>query len=146
MFSHDCNTPIYLLGVDIKGNNVSHLSVVIVLCRPINNLMLDVSICHNFLWSDQVPSITFLWNSNPEALKRESLLNTNADGGLNIVDIKTKIVSLFIKQVLQLIKRHRAKLTLLAVYWLVIHLRVCSPFCLYQFCMQNKYLNTPITP
>ena len=33
----------------------------------------------------------FLWNSKPVALKRESLLNTFADGGLNIVDIRTKI-------------------------------------------------------
>ena len=41
----------------------------------------------------------------------------------NIVDIKTKIESLFVKQVLQLIKEHRAKWTFLAVYWLGIHLR-----------------------
>ena len=33
----------------------------------------------------------FLWNSKPVALKRESLFNTFADGGLNIVDIRTKI-------------------------------------------------------
>ena len=33
----------------------------------------------------------FLGNSKPVALKRESLLNTFADGGLNIVDIRTKI-------------------------------------------------------
>ena len=37
-------------------------------------------------------------------LKRKSLLNTFADGGLNIVDIRTKIESLFVKTVLQLIK------------------------------------------
>jgi len=29
----------------------------------------------------------FLGNGKPEALKRESLLNTFADGGLNIVNI-----------------------------------------------------------
>ena len=46
----------------------------------------------------------FLWNSKPEALKRKSLLNTFAEGGFNIVDIRTKIESLFVKQVLQLIK------------------------------------------
>ena len=68
-------------------------------------------------------AFTFLWNNKPEALKRESLLNTYANGGLNIVDIKTKIESLFVKQVLQLIKEHRAKWTFLAVYWLGIHLR-----------------------
>jgi hypothetical protein len=68
-------------------------------------------------------AFTFLWNNKPEALKRESLLNTYADGGLNIVDIKTKIESLFVKQVLQLIKEHRAKWTFLAVYWLGIHLK-----------------------
>ena len=33
----------------------------------------------------------FLWNSKPKALKRESLLNTFADGGLTIVDMRTKI-------------------------------------------------------
>ena len=46
----------------------------------------------------------FLWNSKAEALKRKSSLNTFADGGLNIVDIRTKIESLFVKNVLQLIK------------------------------------------
>ena len=32
-----------------------------------------------------------LWNSKLVALKRESLLNTFADGGLNVVYIRTKI-------------------------------------------------------
>ena len=41
-----------------------------------------------------------------EALKRESILNIFADGGLNIVDIRTKMEFLFVKQVLQLIKEH----------------------------------------
>ena len=41
----------------------------------------------------------FLWNSKLEALQRDSLLNAFADGGLNI-DIKTKIESLFVKQLL----------------------------------------------
>ena len=40
----------------------------------------------------------FLWKSKPEALKRKSLLNTFADGGLNIVDIRTKIEYLFVKK------------------------------------------------
>ena len=43
-------------------------------------------------------------NSVPnKALKRKSLSNTFAEG-LNIVDIRTKIESLFVKKVLQLIK------------------------------------------
>ena len=46
----------------------------------------------------------FLWKGKPEALKRKSLLNTFADGGLNVVDIRTKIECLFVKKVLQLIK------------------------------------------
>ena len=46
----------------------------------------------------------YFWNSKPEALKRKSLLNTFADGGLIIVDLRTKIESLFVKNVLQLIK------------------------------------------
>ena len=33
----------------------------------------------------------FIWHIKPKALKMESLLNTFADGGLNIVDIRTKI-------------------------------------------------------
>ena len=40
----------------------------------------------------------FLWNSKPEALKRKSLLSTFADGGLNIVDIRPKIESIFVKK------------------------------------------------
>ena len=35
----------------------------------------------------------FLWNSKPEALKRKSHLRTEVD----IVDIRTKIESLFVK-------------------------------------------------
>ena len=46
----------------------------------------------------------YLGNGKPEALKRNSLLNTFADGGLNIVNLRTKIESLFVKKVLQLIK------------------------------------------
>ena len=61
-------------------------------------------------------ALTFLWNSKPEALKIESLLNTFAD-------IRTKIESIFVKQVLQLSKEHRAKWTFLAVNWLGIHLK-----------------------
>ena len=61
-------------------------------------------------------AFSFLWNSKPDALQRDSLLNTFADGGLNIIYIKTKIESLFVKQVLQLIKELRAKWTFLAVY------------------------------
>ena len=59
--------------------------------------------------------------SKPEALTRKSLLNTFADGGLNIVDIRTKVESLFVKKVLQLIKEHNARWKLLAVYWLGIY-------------------------
>ena len=33
----------------------------------------------------------FIWHIKPKALKMESLLNTFADGGLSIVDIRTKI-------------------------------------------------------
>ena len=53
----------------------------------------------------------FLWNSKPEALKIESLLNT-------LEDFITKIESIFVKQVLQLSKEHRAEWTFLAVNWL----------------------------
>ena len=60
------------------------------------------------IWSlNSVPNKvvkTVTGNSKHEALKRKSLLNTFAYGGLNIVDIRTKIESLFVKNVLQLIK------------------------------------------
>ena len=65
----------------------------------------------------------FLWNSKPEALTRKSLLNTFADGRFNIVDIRTKTESLFIKQVQQLIKEHNARWTYLAMYCLGIHVK-----------------------
>ena len=74
----------------------------------------------------------FLWNSKPEALKRKSLLNTFADGGLNVVDISTKIKSLFVIKIIQLIKEHNAIWNFLAVYWLDIHLKEhLVLFCLY---------------
>ena len=52
----------------------------------------------------------FLWNSKSEALKRESLLNTFGDGSVNIVYIIELKYNLYSsKNVLQLIKEHRAK-------------------------------------
>ena len=44
------------------------------------------------------------------------------------VDIKTNIEYLPVKQVLQLIKEHRAKWTFLAVHWLGIHLEYVASF------------------
>ena len=69
----------------------------------------------NFVYNELV--CPFLLKSKHEALKRESPLNTFEDGALNSVDTRTKIGYLYFKQVLQLIKEHRAKLTFLAVYW-----------------------------
>jgi len=66
---------------------------------------------------------TFLWNKQPEALKRETLYNTFLNGGLNIIDIKTKLASFRVIQVLQIIKGQGAKWKHLAVYWLGLHLR-----------------------
>ena len=37
-------------------------------------------------------ALPFFWNSKPETFKRESLLNTLADGGLNIINIRTKSI------------------------------------------------------
>ena len=72
-------------------------------CHPVVELLLGRrdSRCQTIVNKLAFP---FLWNSKPEALQRDSLLNVFADGGLNIIDIKTKIESLFVKQVLQLIK------------------------------------------
>ena len=70
---------------------------------------------------------TFLWKSKPEAIKRETLLNDYRNGGLNVVDIQTKLQSFMIKQVLQLIKGTKAKWKYLAVYWIGLHLRKYVP-------------------
>ena len=70
---------------------------------------------------------TFLWKNQPEAIKRETLFNEFPKGGLNIVDIQTKLESLLVKQVLQLIKGTKAKWTYLAVYWIGLHLKHFVP-------------------
>lgn len=70
---------------------------------------------------------TFLWKGQPEAIKRETLLNDFPNGGLNIVDIQSKLESLLVKQVLQLIKGNKAKWKYLAVYWIGLHLREFVP-------------------
>lgn len=70
---------------------------------------------------------TFLWKNQPEAIKRETLFNEFQKGGLNIVDIQTKLESLLVKQVLQLIKGTKAKWKYLAVYWIGLHLRHFVP-------------------
>ena len=70
---------------------------------------------------------TFLWNSQPEALKREMLLNDFPNGGLNVIDIKTKIESFLVKQVLQLFNGSQVKWKYLAIYWIGLHLREYVP-------------------
>ena len=94
----------------------------------------------------------FRWNSKPEAWKRKSRLNTFADGGINIVDIRTKIEYLFVKQILQLIKEHNAMWTFLAVYWLGIHLKNVQSVRLFlllafqtNFTKQQTYEVSPVT-
>ena len=67
----------------------------------------------------------------PEAIKRETLLyrmiTGNGGGGLNVVDIETKLQSLMIKQGLKLIKGNKVKWKYLAVYWIGLHLGKCVP-------------------
>lgn len=67
--------------------------------------------------------LRFLWNNQPEAIKRKSLFNGYQNGGFNVVDIKSKIESFRIMQLLQLIKGSKAKWKYLAVYWLGLYLR-----------------------
>ena len=50
----------------------------------------------------------FLWNGKPEVLKRETLLHGCLKGGLDVVDLQTKLQSSLVKQVLQLIRGIRA--------------------------------------
>jgi hypothetical protein len=65
----------------------------------------------------------FLWNNKPELIKRETLLNDYQQGGLKVVDIKSKIESFRVRQVLQLIKGNKAKWKYYAVYWIGLQLR-----------------------
>ena len=71
-------------GVSIPQKNVSTYKV-----SPCN-------LCCAAPFGTQVETLKtmaypFIWHIKPKALKIESLLNTFADGGLNIVDIRTKI-------------------------------------------------------
>ena len=65
----------------------------------------------------------FLWNGKPEAIKRETLYNSFDKGGLNVVDIKSKLESFRILQILSLIKGTKSKWKYFAVYWIGLHLR-----------------------
>ena len=66
---------------------------------------------------------SFLWNNKPEAIKRATLIHTFINGGLNIIDINTKLASFRIKQILQLIKGEKVKWKYFAVYWIGLNLR-----------------------
>ena len=70
---------------------------------------------------------TFLWNSQHKALKRETLYNTFKNGGLNITNVKIKLDAFLVKQIVQLIKGHKAKWIFIAIYWLGLHNRKYVP-------------------
>ena len=65
----------------------------------------------------------FLWNNKPESYEMETLLNDYSKGGLNVVDIKSKLESFRIMQVIQLLKGTTSKWKYFAVYWIGLHLR-----------------------
>ena len=69
----------------------------------------------------------FVWNGKPEVLKRLTLLHGYSKGGLDIVDIQTKLQSFLVKQVLQLIRGTRCNWKYFAVYWIGLHLRKFVP-------------------
>ena len=66
---------------------------------------------------------SFLMEQQTEGLKLETLINSFDEGGLNIVDIQTKLASFRIKLVLQLIKGEKVKWKYYAVYWIGLNLR-----------------------
>ena len=70
---------------------------------------------------------SFLWKDQHEALKRNTLHNSFEDGGLNIIDVKTKLDAFLVKQVIQIIKGHDVKWIYIAIYWLSLHIRQYVP-------------------
>ena len=72
--------------------------------------------------------ILFSFLSNKmETVKRLTLIDSFENGGLDIVDIKTKLETFRVSQVLQLIKGTKANWKYFAVYWLGFHLRKYVP-------------------
>ena len=69
----------------------------------------------------------FLWNVTPEVLKRETLLHGFLKGGLDVVDLQTKLQSFLVKQVLQLIRGIECNWKYFAVYWIGLHLKKIEP-------------------
>ena len=70
---------------------------------------------------------SFLWSNKMESVKRLTLIDSFENGGLDIVDIKTKLETFRVSQVLQLIKGTKANWKYCAVYWLGFHLRKYVP-------------------
>ena len=70
---------------------------------------------------------SFLWSNKTEAVKRLTLIDSFENGGLDIVDIKTKLETFRVSQVLQLIKGTKANWKYFAVYWIGFHLRKYVP-------------------
>ena len=52
---------------------------------------------------------TFLWNKQPEALKRETLYNYFSEGGFQVINISVNIDSFRVKHILNIIKGTDAK-------------------------------------
>ena len=81
----------------------------------------------NFLCNLNKLLFSFLWSKKQDVDKRLTLINNFQNGGLDIVDIKTKLETFLVGQVLQLIKGTKAKWKYVAIYWIGLHLRKYVP-------------------
>ena len=83
---------------------------------------------HNVLCNLNKLPFSFLWSNKPEVVKGLTLINNLQNGGVDIVDIKTKLETFLVGQVLQLIKgTNNAKWKYFAIYWICLHLRKYVP-------------------
>ena len=82
---------------------------------------------HNVLCNLNKLLFSFIWSNKTEVVKRLTLINNFQNGGLDIVDIKTKLETFLVGQVLQLIKGTKAKWKYFAIYWIGLHLRKYVP-------------------
>ena len=69
----------------------------------------------------------FLWPSKMEPIKRLVAQNYKKNGGLDIVNIETKLQSLRLKHLQNIVQSNSAKYTFFSVYWVGYNLRKFQP-------------------
>lgn len=69
----------------------------------------------------------FLWPSNTEPLKRSVCFNYKTKGGLEIVDIKSKLQALRLKHLQNILYNDKSKYVYFSVYWVGFSLRKYNP-------------------